>query len=129
MIRTMTERETERARGDWRDLDLLDVRAQLAVFDAADAAVAPAVAAAGEAIADVVGLAVDALRRGGRLVYVGAGTAGRIAAIDAAEVGPTFGVGDGLVVAVVAGGVAALADASTRLASELADWVDAAAGR
>ncbi len=115
MIRTMTERETERARDDWRDLDLLDVAAQLAVFDAADAEVAPAVAAAGEAIAEVVALAVDALRRRGRLVYVGAGTAGRIAALDAAEVGPTFGVGSDLVVAVVAGGSAALADAEEGL--------------
>lgn len=115
MIRTMTERETERARGDWRDLDLLDVASQLAVFDAADAEVAPAVAAAGEAIAEVVALAVGALRGGGRLVYVGAGTAGRIAALDAAEVGPTFGVGSDLVVAVVAGGAAALADAEEGL--------------
>ena len=115
MIRTVTERETERARDDWRDLDLLDVAAQLAVFDAADAEVAPAVAAAADAIADVVAAAVDALRRGGRLVYVGAGTAGRIAALDAAEVGPTFGVSSDLVVAVVAGGAAALADAEEGL--------------
>lgn len=115
MIGTMTSRETERARDDWRDLDLLDVRAQLAVFDGADAEVAPAVAAAGDAIADVVSTAVAALRAGGRLVYVGAGTAGRIAALDAAEVGPTFGVGDDLVVAVVAGGAGALADASEGL--------------
>lgn len=115
MIDTMTSRETERARDDWRDLDLLDVRAQLAVFDAADSEVAPAVAAAGDSIADVVGAAVAALRAGGRLVYVGAGTAGRIAALDAAEVGPTFGVGDDLVVAVVAGGAGALADASEGL--------------
>ena len=68
MIGTVTERETERARDDWRDLDLLDVRGQLAVFDAADAEVAPAVAAAGEALADLVTATVDALRGGGRLV-------------------------------------------------------------
>lgn len=115
MIGTVTERETERARDDWRDLDLLDVRGQLAVFDAADAEVAPAVAAAGEALADLVTATVDALRGGGRLVYVGAGTAGRIAALDAAEVGPTYGVGDDVVVAVVAGGAAALADAEEGL--------------
>lgn len=115
MISTMTSRATERAREDWRDLDLLDVRDQLAVFDAADSEVVPAVAAAREAVAEVVLLAVAAMRRGGRLVYVGAGTAGRIAALDAAEVGPTFGVRGDLVVAVVAGGAAALADAEEGL--------------
>lgn len=115
MISTMTSRATERAREDWRDLDLLDVRDQLAVFDAADSEVVPAVAAAREAVAEVVLLAVAAMRRGGRLVYVGAGTAGRIAALDAAEVGPTFGVRSDLVVAVVAGGAAALADAEEGL--------------
>ncbi|HET7900022.1 MAG TPA: N-acetylmuramic acid 6-phosphate etherase [Candidatus Nanopelagicales bacterium] len=111
----MTDRETERAREEWRGLDLLDVQGQLAAFDAADAEIAPAVAAAGDAIAGVVSDAVAALRAGGRLVYVGAGTAGRIAALDAAEVGPTFGVPSDLVIAVVAGGTAAYADAQEGL--------------
>ena len=57
------------------------------------------------AAADVV---ADALRAGGRLVYVGAGTSGRLAALDAAECPPTFGTRSSRVVAIVAGGTRAL---------------------
>jgi N-acetylmuramic acid 6-phosphate etherase len=52
---------------------------------------------------------VERLERGGRLVYVGAGSSGRLAAVDAAECGPTFGVSPTQVIAVVAGGAEALA--------------------
>ena len=51
----------------------------------------------------------ERLARGGRLIYVGAGSSGRLAAVDAAECGPTFGVPPEQVVVLVAGGVAALA--------------------
>ena len=59
-------------------------------------------------IAKAVDAVVSAVRRGGRLVYVGAGTSGRIAALDAAEIPPTFGVGRDTVQAVIAGGTRAL---------------------
>jgi N-acetylmuramic acid 6-phosphate etherase len=67
--------------------------------------------AVGEVLDDVaraVGLAEEILARGGRLLYVGAGTSGRIAASDVAELGPTFGLPPGRVIALVAGGSAAL---------------------
>ena len=61
---------------------------------------------------DAVGRAVDAateaLRRGGRLVYVGAGTSGRLGVLDASEACPTFGVPEGTILGVMAGGVEAL---------------------
>ena len=61
---------------------------------------------------DAVGRAVDAatesLRKGGRLIYVGAGTSGRLGVLDASEACPTFGVPEGTVVGVMAGGVEAL---------------------
>ncbi|MDE3093777.1 MAG: N-acetylmuramic acid 6-phosphate etherase [Acidobacteriota bacterium] len=50
---------------------------------------------------------VDRLERGGRLIYVGAGTAGRLGMLDAAEAGPTFNVRDGQVIGVMAGGLSA----------------------
>jgi N-acetylmuramic acid 6-phosphate etherase len=53
----------------------------------------------------------EALGRGGRLLYVGAGTSGRIAALDAAECPPTFGTNPEMVQAVLAGGPKAMADA------------------
>jgi N-acetylmuramic acid 6-phosphate etherase len=58
-----------------------------------------------------VDVIVAALRRGGRLIYVGAGTSGRLATLDAAECPPTFGVAPRLVQAVVAGGRRALTHA------------------
>jgi N-acetylmuramic acid 6-phosphate etherase len=59
-------------------------------------------------IAEAVGLMVEAWRSGGRWIYIGAGTSGRIAALDAAECQPTFGVPPDRIVALIAGGKAAL---------------------
>jgi len=66
-----------------------------------------AVGEALEPIAEVVEHVVDALRSGGRLLYVGAGTSGRLGVLDAAECPPTFGV-EGRVRGIIAGGDAAL---------------------
>src|SRR5690242_7351019 len=68
-----------------------------------DASVAAVVAAAGAAITATIEAVVAKLERGGRLVYVGAGTSGRIAELDAAECESTFSVTPGRVVALVAG--------------------------
>ncbi|MEJ5945999.1 N-acetylmuramic acid 6-phosphate etherase [Pseudokineococcus basanitobsidens] len=103
---------TERARTDLADLDTRSAREVVAVLAAADAEVPAAVAAAGDAVAAAVDLVVERMGRGGRLLYVGAGTPGRLAAVDASEVVPTFGTPPGLVVAVVAGGSRALVEES-----------------
>jgi N-acetylmuramic acid 6-phosphate etherase len=63
------------------------------------------------ALARAVGLVAAALRGGGRLIYVGAGTSGRLGVLDAAECPPTFGVSAAQVVGVIAGGRRALARA------------------
>ena len=63
------------------------------------------------AIARAVDMIVRALRSGGRLIYVGSGTSGRLATLDAAEVPPTFGVPARKVQALIAGGRRALTDA------------------
>lgn len=67
-----------------------------------------AVGEAAESIAQAADAAAQAISHGGRLVYVGAGTSGRIAVSDAAECPPTFGVDYDTVIAVMAGGEAAL---------------------
>src|SRR5262249_21698836 len=59
-------------------------------------------------IARAVELVVLALRQGGRLFYVGAGTSGRLGALDAAELPPTFGAPPGQIVALLAGGPRAM---------------------
>src|SRR6185436_9014326 len=64
--------------------------------------------AASAAIAHVADLAADALRSGGRLIYVGAGTSGRLAMLDAVELAPTFGFPPERVPVLLAGGDAAM---------------------
>jgi glucokinase len=95
-------------------LDLLPLADRLALLNRADAEVPTLVAAAADQVARLVECAVGVLRAGGRVVYLGAGSAGRIAAQDAAEVEPTYGV-EGAFVAVVAGGADALRDAAEGL--------------
>jgi N-acetylmuramic acid 6-phosphate etherase len=72
-----------------------------------DAGVPAAVAAAAPAVAETIDAVASRMRAGGRLVYVGAGTSGRLAALDASECEATFSMPPGQVVAVVAGGSAA----------------------
>ncbi|MCL6481224.1 MAG: N-acetylmuramic acid 6-phosphate etherase, partial [Firmicutes bacterium] len=100
--------DTERRHPRTRGLDRLPTRALLEKIHREDARVAYAVARQIPAIARAVETIVAALRAGGRLIYVGAGTSGRLAALDAAECPPTFGVSPRLVQAVIAGGRAAL---------------------
>lgn len=89
------------------DMDLLPTEDLLRLINQEDARVPQAVAEAIPSLSKLVEVTAEALRRGGRLIYVGAGTSGRIGVLDAAEWGPTFGM-EGAVVAVMAGGYQAL---------------------
>src|SRR5438445_10833488 len=77
-----------------------------------DATVPAAVRAVRSEIARAIDLVVEAFRGGGRLVYVGAGTSGRLGVLDASECPPTFGTPPEMVVGVIAGGYAALVKSS-----------------
>jgi N-acetylmuramic acid 6-phosphate etherase len=81
------------------------------VINAEDTKVAVAVKQALPKIAAAIDLIADSLRRGGRLIYVGTGTSGRIAALDAVECPPTFGTDPKMVQFIIAGGPKALAAA------------------
>lgn len=98
---------TEGRHPDRADLDLRSTAELVAMMNAEDATVPAAVAVAAPAIARVVDAVADRMRKGGRLIYVGAGSAGRIGQLDAAEVAPTFGVEHGRVLGLIAGGAAA----------------------
>ena len=113
---------TEQVRVDLHDLDAREPEEVVALLLEAEASVPVSVAEAAPALGAAVRLATRALRDGGRLLYVGAGTPGRLAALDAAECPPTFGVDPSRVVAVCAGG-----DEAARTAVEGAED-DAAAG-
>lgn len=95
---------TEQARADLLDLDLRDPADVVALLLEAEATVPAALSAAATELTAAVRLGAAALTRGGRLLYVGAGTPGRLAALDAAECPPTFGTAPDRVVAVLAGG-------------------------
>jgi N-acetylmuramic acid 6-phosphate etherase len=84
----------------------------LRIINAEDQLVAPAVRAEPPNIAQAVEAVVEALRKGGRLYYIGAGTSGRLGVLDAAECPPTFNVSAELVQGIIAGGEAALARAT-----------------
>jgi N-acetylmuramic acid 6-phosphate etherase len=95
---------TEAREPERHDLDLRSTAELVALMNAADAAVPAAVAAAAPAIAAAIDAIVARVSAGGRLVYVGAGTSGRLAALDAAECETTFSTPHGRVIALVAGG-------------------------
>lgn len=99
---------TERANPHTADLDLLATPDLVRVLIEDQARAAPAVLAAAGGLAEVVDEVARRLRAGGRLHYVGAGTSGRLGALDAAEMPPTFGTAPELVCAHLAGGAAAL---------------------
>ena len=95
---------TEQVRHELADLDQLSV-AELVDLMCADVRQVPDALIAAEAqITSAVTDIVRRMEQGGRLIYVGAGTAGRLGMLDAAEAGPTFNVTDGQVVGILAGG-------------------------
>lgn len=92
-------------------IDLMSTKDALHCINHQDALVAGAVAEAIPAIAKVVDAAVLRLKDGGRLIYIGAGTSGRLGILDAVECRPTFSVTDNVVVGIIAGGETALINA------------------
>lgn len=86
------------------NIDALDTQARLRLLNAEDARVAEAVALEIPNIAQAVACASHSFDSGGRLLYVGAGTSGRLGVLDAAECPPTFGVPPTLVQGIIAGG-------------------------
>lgn len=101
-------RLTERRNPATRDIDIADPRRIVDIINAEDSAVPSAVAAAADEIAQVIGLVESAFRQGGRLIYVGAGTSGRLGVLDATECPPTFGTPPEMVQGIIAGGAEAL---------------------
>src|SRR6266498_874641 len=86
------------------DIDRLPTIDVVRIIQEEDARVAAAVAAERDKIAHAVDEIAERLAHGGRLFYAGAGTSGRIAALDAAELPPTFGIDPSLVHVLMAGG-------------------------
>jgi N-acetylmuramic acid 6-phosphate etherase len=102
---------TERRNPRSVDIDLYPTERILKIINTEDASVANIVGVAIPELVKVVDLAVEAIKSGGRVIYVGAGTSGRLALLDAAECPPTFGVSPETIQAIFAGGAKAFAQA------------------
>jgi N-acetylmuramic acid 6-phosphate etherase len=107
----LTELATEQPNPASIDLDEKSALEIARVINAEDTKVAVAVKQALPKIAAAIDLIADSLSKGGRLIYVGTGTSGRIAALDAVECPPTFGTDPTTVQFIIAGGPKALAAA------------------
>lgn len=102
---------TERANEASADLETRSTIEIIEIMNREDARVADAVGECLTHIRDAVDAIVVRVRDGGRLVYLGAGTSGRLATMEAAEAPPTFGVPPGVVVGIIAGGTGAVQSA------------------
>jgi N-acetylmuramic acid 6-phosphate etherase len=92
-------------------IDLMSTKDALQCINQQDSLVASAVAKAIPEITLAVDAAVACLKQGGRLIYIGAGTSGRLGILDAVECRPTFSVPDNIIVGIIAGGEKALINA------------------
>jgi N-acetylmuramic acid 6-phosphate etherase len=104
--------KTERQNRASADLDKLSALEIATLMNRQDAQVLRAVRAVLPAIAQAIDVVRDRLANGGRLIYVGSGTSGRLGALDASECPPTFGTDPAMVQYVIAGGERALANAT-----------------
>ena len=95
---------TETRNSASENLDCMSSLEIVTLMNSEDSKIAPAVREQLPQIAKAVDLCVHAVENGGRIVYMGAGTSGRLAAIDAAECPPTFGVSKDTVIGLIAGG-------------------------
>ncbi|MEX1077969.1 MAG: N-acetylmuramic acid 6-phosphate etherase [Homoserinimonas sp.] len=99
---------TESVDPRFTEIDRMSVAELAATMNAADATVAASVAAELPSIVPAIEAASERMQRGGRLVYVGAGTSGRMGVLDASECPPTFGTPPELVFGIIAGGPSAI---------------------
>lgn len=108
LLTVLSSLDTEASTTERGDLDLLDTAELVRRMNVEDARVPEAVGQRVAEIAAAVDGITERFRRGGRLIYIGAGTAGRIGVLDASECPPTFGTDPSMVVGLIAGGETAI---------------------
>lgn len=111
LLEELAQLDTEASTTERGDLDLLETIELVRRMNAEDRRVPEAVAERAPQIAAAVDGITARFRRGGRLIYIGAGTAGRIGVLDASECPPTFGTDPSMVVGLIAGGETAIRSA------------------
>lgn len=95
---------TEKRNPETMNLDEMEIEDILAVMNREDEKVVKIVGGVLPKVAEVIGFTTESLKHNGRIIYIGAGTSGRLGVLDAAECPPTFGVSSEVVVGVIAGG-------------------------
>ncbi len=111
-----TEITTTESESNYRHLDQMSVREIITGMNREDTSVPLAIEQELGAIEQLIDAVVEKMQNGGRLFYIGAGTSGRLGIVDASECPPTYGVPQGLVVGLIAGG-----DSAIRKAVEFAE--------
>jgi N-acetylmuramic acid 6-phosphate etherase len=111
LLEVLSSLGTEASTTERGDLDLLPTAELVRRMNAEDRRVAEAVAERSVEIAAAVDGITARFRRGGRLIYIGAGTAGRVGVLDASECPPTFGTDPSMVIGLIAGGETAIRSA------------------
>ncbi len=107
----LSQLQTEQRNPNSMNIDRLSTLEMVRVINSEDHLVAQAVERELEHIAQAVDVIYAKLHEGGRLIYCGAGTSGRLGVLDASECPPTYGVDSGMVMGLIAGGRTALTDA------------------
>jgi N-acetylmuramic acid 6-phosphate etherase len=107
-VANLADALTERRNPRSENLETISAKALVELFVDEEKFVQEALRKECGALAQGVEIITKALRKGGRLFYIGAGTSGRLGVLDASEIPPTFGVSPGLVQGIVAGGAGAL---------------------
>ncbi|MBD1920432.1 N-acetylmuramic acid 6-phosphate etherase [Microcoleus sp. FACHB-831] len=120
---------TEQVNPNSQNLDQLSSLELVDLFNREDAQTLAAIAAARTQLAEAIDAAAEALRQGGRLFYIGAGTSGRLGVLDAAECPPTFCTPPEMVQGIIAGGAGALIRSSEDLEDKDEDGAAAIAQR
>jgi N-acetylmuramic acid 6-phosphate etherase len=122
-------RLTERRNPRSIDIDLADPLTLVDLINAEDATVPGLVRAARTEIAQAVAMIEASFRAGGRLLYVGAGTSGRLGVLDASECPPTFGTPPEMVIGIIAGGHPALVAPAEGAEDDVGQGITAIDGR
>ena len=107
-VESLSKMVTEGINSDTVNIDRVSTYDMLTMINEEDKKVAFAVEKVKESIAKAVDLTAERLLKGGRLIYMGAGTSGRLGVLDASECPPTFGVDFDLVKGIIAGGNSAI---------------------
>lgn len=107
-IENLSKLVTEGRNPDTMDIDSVDTIGIVTMINEEDKKVPHAIEAVKEDIARAIDIIADKLSKGGRLLYMGAGTSGRLGIVDASECPPTYGVDPNMVQGIIAGGYTAI---------------------